>query len=238
MQATMRLLLLTHGFNGLTQRLYLALRAAGHELSIEFDIADSVTEEAVALWQPELLIAPYLKRRIPESVWSRLPCLVVHPGPPGDRGPSALDWALLRGECAGGVTVLQANAEYDAGPIWAWRPVAWRADASKSSVYRREVTQAAVDAVFDALARYLPGAAGPQPAPALPASQPSGRARRTRRARASRSGLTSSTCSASTVVVPEGTSSTRSSSVVGVGATSTCSCQEGSWPNRSRVVAT
>jgi putative two-component system hydrogenase maturation factor HypX/HoxX len=167
----MRLLLLTHGFNGLTQRLYLALRAAGHAVSVEFDIADSVTEEALALWQPELVVAPYLRRRIPASVWSRVPCLVVHPGPPGDRGPAALDWALLRGECRGGVTVLQANAEYDAGPVWAWRVVAWRADASKSSVYRREVTQAAVEAVFDALARHVPGTAGPQPPPELPAQR-------------------------------------------------------------------
>jgi len=167
----LRLLLLTHGFNGLTQRLYLELRAAGHAVSVEFDIADSVTEEALALWQPELVIAPYLKRRIPASVWSRLPCLVVHPGPPGDRGPAALDWALLRGECHGGVTVLQSNAEYDAGPVWAWRPVAWRADAGKSSVYRREITQAAVEAVFDALARHVPGTAGPQPPPALPAQR-------------------------------------------------------------------
>jgi putative two-component system hydrogenase maturation factor HypX/HoxX len=164
----MRLLLLSHLFNGLTQRLFVELRAAGHELSVEFDIADSLTEEAVALWQPEVVIAPFLKRRIPESVWSRRLCLVVHPGPPGDRGPSALDWAVLRGDREGGVTVLQAIGEYDAGPVWAWRPVALRAEATKSSLYRREVTQAAVAAVFDALARVVPGGTGPQPPPALP----------------------------------------------------------------------
>lgn len=165
----MRLLLLTHIFNGLTQRLFVELRAAGHEVSVEYDIADSVAEEAVALWQPEVVIAPFLKRRIPESVWSRRPCLVVHPGPPGDRGPSALDWAIVRGDARGGVTVLQATAEYDAGPVWAWRAIELRADATKSGVYRREVTQAAVEAVFDALARFVPGCAGPQPAPELPA---------------------------------------------------------------------
>lgn len=164
----MRILLLTHLFNSLSQRLFVELRAAGHAVAVEYDIADSVTEEAVALWRPELVIAPFLKRRIPESVWSRVLCLVVHPGPPGDRGPSALDWALQRGESEGGVTVLQADAEFDAGPVWAWRPIVLRAGATKASVYRREVTQAAVAAVFDALARFKPGLAAPQPAPTLP----------------------------------------------------------------------
>jgi putative two-component system hydrogenase maturation factor HypX/HoxX len=97
----MRILVLTHSFNSLTQRLFDALVADGHDLSVEFDIADSVTEEAVALFQPDLLLAPFLKRAIPESVWSRLPCLIVHPGIVGDRGPSALDWAIQRARPSG-----------------------------------------------------------------------------------------------------------------------------------------
>ena len=32
-------------------------------------------------------------------------CLVVHPGVPGDQGPSALDWMLMRGDTHWGVTV-------------------------------------------------------------------------------------------------------------------------------------
>ena len=117
----MRILLLAHAFNGLTQRLFALLRERGHTVSLELDIADAVTEEAVAMFEPDLVIAPFLKRRIPESVWSRRPCWVVHPGPPGDRGPSALDWALLEGATEWGVTVLQAGAEFDAGTVWAWR---------------------------------------------------------------------------------------------------------------------
>jgi putative two-component system hydrogenase maturation factor HypX/HoxX len=148
----MRILVLCHSFNSLTQRLFDALAADGHDLSVEFDIADSVTEEAVALFQPDLLLAPFLKRAIPESVWSRLPCLVVHPGIVGDRGPSALDWAIQRGEAEWGVTVLQAEAEMDAGPVWASRVFALRA-ATKASVYRSEVTDAALAAVREALAR-------------------------------------------------------------------------------------
>ena len=88
----MRILLLAHTFNGLTQRLFCVLREAGHAVSVELDIADAVTEEAVALFEPDLVIAPFLKRRIAESVWSTRPCLIVHPGPPGDGGPASLDW--------------------------------------------------------------------------------------------------------------------------------------------------
>ena len=139
----MRILFLTHAFNSLTQRLYAELVARGHEVSIEFDIADSVTQEAVALWQPELIVAPFLKRRIPESVWRHHRCIVLHPGIVGDRGPSALDWAIMNGETQWGVTALEANADMDAGDIWASENFPMR-DATKSSLYRNEVTDAAV----------------------------------------------------------------------------------------------
>ncbi len=158
----MRILLLTHAFNSLTQRLATELESRGHEVSIEFDIADSVAEEAVALFRPQLIVAPYLRRAIPESIWSRHVCLIVHPGIIGDRGPSALDWALQEGEVAWGVTVLQAEAEMDAGPIWASAEFPLRA-ASKASVYRNEVTQAATEAVLQAVERFAGGDYAPQP---------------------------------------------------------------------------
>jgi putative two-component system hydrogenase maturation factor HypX/HoxX len=148
----MRILLLTHSFNSLTQRLYAELRGDGHELSVEFDIADSVASEAVALFRPDVIVAPFLKRAVPESIWSRHLTLIVHPGIVGDRGPSALDWAISEGEAEWGVTVLQAEAEMDAGPVWASARFTLR-PATKASVYRNEVTQAALAAVRVALAR-------------------------------------------------------------------------------------
>ena len=160
----MRILLLTHSFNSLTQRLFGVLRAQGHTVSVELDIADSVTEEAVDMFQPDVLLAPFLKRRIPESIWRRVVCLVVHPGVPGDRGPSALDWALMRGDKHWGVTVLQAVQDMDAGEVWAWQPFAVRHAATKSSLYRREVTDAAVQAVLRALQRFVPGRLQPNAA--------------------------------------------------------------------------
>ncbi|MCX7146188.1 MAG: formyltransferase family protein [Sulfuritalea sp.] len=158
----MRILLLTHAFNSLTQRLGAELQRRGHEISIEFDIADSVAEEAVALFKPDLIVAPYLRRAIPESIWSQHVCLIVHPGIIGDRGPSALDWAIQEGEAEWGVTVLQAEAEMDAGPIWASAVFPLRR-AKKSSVYRNEVTQAATGAVLQAVERFAAGDYVPTP---------------------------------------------------------------------------
>lgn len=158
----MRILFLTHSFNSLSQRLFVELTQRGHEVSIEFDINDDVTVEAVALYRPDLIIAPYLKRAIPESIWRNHVCLVVHPGIKGDRGPSALDWAIMNGETEWGVTVLQANAEMDAGDIWASVEFPMRT-ARKSSIYRNEVTEAAVEAVLLAVARFEQGGFRPEP---------------------------------------------------------------------------
>jgi putative two-component system hydrogenase maturation factor HypX/HoxX len=146
----MRILLLAHSFNSLSQRLLVELTERGHTVSVELDINDAVLREAVASFSPDVIVAPFLKRAIAEDVWRNHRCLIVHPGIPGDRGPSALDWALLEGESEWGVTVLQAEAEMDAGPVWASASFPLRA-APKSSVYRREVTDAAVQAVLTAI---------------------------------------------------------------------------------------
>ena len=166
----MRILFLTHSFNSLTQRLFVELRARGHEISIELDIADSVAEEAVAMFQPELIVAPFLKRAVPASIWQHHVCLIVHPGIIGDRGPSALDWAIMNGEAAWGVTVLQANAEMDAGDIWATATFPMRV-AKKSSLYRNEVTNAAVAAMLEAIRKFE---CGERPMPLAEASDARG----------------------------------------------------------------
>jgi len=168
----LRILFLTRSFNGLAQRLYLELTALGHEVAIEFDISDAVTLEAVALHRPALVIAPYLTRAIPQAVWRHTVCLVVHPGIVGDRGPSALDWALLEGERHWGVTVLQAEAEMDAGPVWATERFEMR-DATKSSVYRQEVTEAAAHAVLAAVRQFEH--TGCAPTDLAPSAGPRGR---------------------------------------------------------------
>ncbi len=153
---SLKILLLTHSFNGLSQRLFVDLRCTGHQLSVELDINDRMTQEAIDLFQPDLLLAPFLKRPIPESIWSQLPCLIIHPGPAGERGPASLDWAILHRENEWGVTLLQANEIMDGGPIWGEAPFPMR-NASKGSHYRHEVAEAASQITLQALSSWIDG---------------------------------------------------------------------------------
>jgi putative two-component system protein, hydrogenase maturation factor HypX/HoxX len=158
----MRILLLASAYNSMTQRVHAELADRGHEVSVELALSDEVMREGVLRYDPDLVIAPMLTAAIPADIWSARPCLIVHPGPVGDRGPSSLDWAIMDGAGRWGVTVLQANAEMDAGDIWASAEFTMPG-CSKSSLYRTEVADAAAAAVLLAVARFAAGSYRPEP---------------------------------------------------------------------------
>jgi putative two-component system hydrogenase maturation factor HypX/HoxX len=158
----MRILLIASAYNSMTQRVHAELADRGHEISVELALSDDVMRDGVRRYDPDLIIAPMLTRAIPADIWSAWPCFIVHPGPVGDRGPSSLDWAIMDGAARWGVTVLQANAEMDAGDIWATVEFAMPGD-SKSSTYRTEVADAAVEAVLLAVARFAGRRYRPEP---------------------------------------------------------------------------
>jgi putative two-component system protein, hydrogenase maturation factor HypX/HoxX len=155
-----RILFLVSAHNSLSQRAAIAMTELGHEVMVVVVDSAGAMEAAVATHRPDLIVCPFLKTLIPESIWARHRCLVVHPGPMGDRGPSSLDWAIELGARDWGVTVLQANGDFDAGDVWASRPFAVR-DAGKSSLYRHEVRRTAVQALVEAMARLADPAAAP-----------------------------------------------------------------------------
>ncbi|SFD06488.1 enoyl-CoA hydratase-related protein [Streptomyces aidingensis] len=161
----MRILLIASAFNSLTQRVFTELDDRGHRVAVHTAPGARGMREAVRAHRPELVIAPMLTEVIPPEVWSAVPCLVVHPGPPGDRGPSALDRALQDGVTEWGVTVLQAVAGLDAGPVWAAERFPVPPGAGKSDLYRGEVADAALRALRTALGRFT---AGERPAPGPP----------------------------------------------------------------------
>ncbi|WP_200763112.1 hydrogenase maturation protein [Nitrosophilus alvini] len=152
-ERTLKILLIVTAFNSLTQRIFCELRDAGHEVSVEYAINNSVMEEAVELFKPDLIICPYLTKKIPESIWKKITTIIIHPGPKGDRGPSSLDWAVMKNVKVWGVTALQANSEMDAGDIWASETFEMR-DASKASIYRREVAALASRLVKEVLRKF------------------------------------------------------------------------------------
>jgi putative two-component system hydrogenase maturation factor HypX/HoxX len=158
----MRILLIASAYNSLTQRVHAELADRGHELSVELALGDAVMRDGIRRYDPDLIVAPMLTTAIPADIWSARPCFIVHPGPRGDRGPSSLDWAIMEGATRWGVTVLQANAEMDAGDIWASAEFAMPA-CSKSSAYRTEVADAAAHAARLAVTRFAGGRYRPEP---------------------------------------------------------------------------
>ena len=164
----MRILLISSSYNGLCQRAHVELDGLGHDISITLALSADDIRKAVTLFQPDLIICPFLKEKIPEDVWSRHLCIILHPGIKGDRGPSSLDWAIMNGEEEWGVTALQAVEEMDAGDIWATATFKMRR-GGKASLYRREVTRAAIKAMLEAVGRIESRAFVPEP---LDYSQP------------------------------------------------------------------
>ena len=150
----MTIMLLCSAFNGLSQRAWIALRGAGHEVSIRVADDGEAMHDAAAADDPDLIICPFLRTRVPTAVWTRWRTIIIHPGPVGDRGPSSLDWAITEGATTWGVTALQAVEDLDAGPVWASRTFPLPADPPrKSNLYNGAVADVAIDVIRDVLAR-------------------------------------------------------------------------------------
>ena len=159
----MDILLVASAFNSLCQRVYAELSDEGHQVDVVLaSHGAEAIRTAVHEARPELIIAPMLKTALPEDIWQEHVCLIVHPGPPGDRGPSSLDWAIAEGASHWGVTVLQAEAAMDAGAVWAAEPFPVP-PVGKSDLYRGEASDAASAAVRLAVRRYADGSFKPQP---------------------------------------------------------------------------
>lgn len=171
----MKILFICTAHNSLSQRLYLSLSQL-HAVTVEYALSDKAMREAARLAKPDLIICPFLTTRVPSDIYEEYMTLIIHPGPPGDAGPSSLDWVLMgddgsesdpaqllqkhtlsdKGRPYWGVTVLQAEDEFDAGPVWAYEQFPLNIDEpglTKSGLYRGPVTRAAVSACLAAVDR-------------------------------------------------------------------------------------
>jgi len=146
----MRVLILSTAFSGLAQRVQTELKALNYTIEEHYDLDEDYLIDQVARFKPDAIVCPFLTQRIPEQVWRNNLCLIVHPGIEGDRGPSSLDWAISEGAEEWGVTLLQADELYDAGDIWGTRRFPLRV-GSKTSIYKREVTQGSIELILQAL---------------------------------------------------------------------------------------
>ncbi len=158
----MRILLLSSAYNSLTQHAHVELKARGHLVSVATATKAQAMRKAVDQFRPDLILCPMLAQVIPRDLWEAYPCLILHPGIVGDRGCNSLDWAILNQESKWGVTVVQAAEHVDSGPIWATYHCKLR-EASKSSLYRDEITLAAMKAMLVAVQRFENGLFVPAP---------------------------------------------------------------------------
>lgn len=150
----MKILLFSSAYNGMCQRIHCELEVDGHQITIELSADEAIMQAAVDRFQPDLILCPFLKHRVPSAIWREHRCLIVHPGIEGDRGASSLDWAIHLEHQDWGVTLLQADEEMDAGDVWATQNFPMR-EAAKASLYRREVTATAVRLVKEVVDRAL-----------------------------------------------------------------------------------
>jgi putative two-component system hydrogenase maturation factor HypX/HoxX len=159
----MRVLFLTNSFNSMAQRAYLELTDTYMtDVHIEFAIDEKQLIKSVKRVNPDVIICPFLTKRIPEAIWRNqdVPCLVMHPGIRGDRGASSIDWALKKNIPEWGVTVLQADEEMDAGAIWSTKNFQVTPDITKSGMYAHLVVDSAMECLHEVLAKVATGDQG------------------------------------------------------------------------------
>ena len=146
----MKILLLVTAFNSQTQAVYTALKDRGSEVAVVFAISEVQMLEEIEVYDPELILCPFLKYYLPPSIYENYPSYIFHPGPIGDRGANALEYALQSHTKEWGLVILKANALYDGGDIYAQEHFKVR-ETYKASLYRQEIVQAslkALDAFF------------------------------------------------------------------------------------------
>ncbi|SFB03197.1 Formyl transferase [Pseudomonas sp. NFIX10] len=155
----LKIILLSTAFNGLTQRAWLDLREAGYRPSVVLFTHGASVCRQIEESDADLVICPFLKDRVPEQLWRnpRRPVVIIHPGIVGDRGASALDWAITRQAERWGVTALQAVEEMDAGPVWATCEFDLPKGLRKSELYNGPVSDAAIRCIREVVEKYRGG---------------------------------------------------------------------------------
>ena len=155
-----KILLVSTSINSLTNAVYFHLKdTTDYELNLASVSSESDIQREAERIKPDLIICPYLTKKIPAEVYQKYLCLIVHPGIVGDRGAHSLDYALIKHDNGKseserwGVTVLQAHEEFDAGAIWSTEEFPLHT-STKSEVYHTSVTKAAIGAIDKALQSY------------------------------------------------------------------------------------
>ncbi len=142
----MKITLLISTFNSTSQLAYTYLKDSGNEVDVVYAIDDVQMLEEVEVFEPEIILSPYLKKFLPATVYEKYPTFILHPGILGDKGAYSLDNAIREEKQEWGVVYLRANEVFDGGAIYAQELFAMR-NSYKASLYRNEVNYVSLRAL-------------------------------------------------------------------------------------------
>lgn len=148
--SNLNVLFMVSAFNGLSQKIWCELNICYQQTELLIGVNADVVEKI----NPDLILCPYMKDYIPDRIWKHYPCLIVHPGPVTDGGPSSLNWAVRDGLKKWGVTILKADKGWDLGKILATADFDLTED-SVASLYRNQVADIAIQIIPVAIENYF-----------------------------------------------------------------------------------
>ena len=121
--------------------------------------------DALRAWMPELIVVAAYGRILPAAILDLPPhgCVNVHASLlPKYRGAAPIQWAILRGEPATGITIMQMVEEMDAGGILLQRDTAI-GPAETGGELQTRLAQLGADLLLEALDRLEGGTLRPTP---------------------------------------------------------------------------
>jgi methionyl-tRNA formyltransferase len=131
-------------------------------------LRDPAFQSALAALAPDLIVVAAYGKILPRAILELPPrgCINVHASLlPRHRGAAPVTWALLAGDAATGVTIMQMNEEMDAGDVLLARAIPIAADETGGSLTTKLAALGAA-ALGDALDGLRAGTVRPVPQPA------------------------------------------------------------------------
>jgi methionyl-tRNA formyltransferase len=122
-------------------------------------LREATVVEALRAWRPDLIVVAAYGKLLPSSILElpRHGCINVHASLlPRYRGAAPIQWAILNGDAVTGVTIMQMNAEMDAGDILLQRETAIQPDETYGALQIR-LANAGAELLIEAIARLHAG---------------------------------------------------------------------------------
>lgn len=146
----MKILILTAAFDGLSQQAYTELVERGHTVAVQSASSDAAMEAAAMRFQPQLIIAPFIKKPIPTDILQQYTVLSVRSGSVTDRGPCTMRGSVTENWHDWSISISQVSKDKDSGEIGTTHTLKIRPEG-KRNFFRHHIAQAVVHDILDAV---------------------------------------------------------------------------------------